>query len=241
MKKALAIMVATLSMTTLSAIISPAAEAGAAPTVSATAAVAAPTIPLSQGMSGDQVTILQRDLTALGFFTYPSLTGYFGPVTAQSVRSFQQAYRLPDTGIVDTLTRTAIAQSLVKKQLLQDSHQYIKAPYLWGGTTPYGFDCSGFVYFMYKKYGIPMPRTTSAVMSTMGMAVGQTALQPGDLVFFGINEADPKAVTHVGFYTGNGQFISALSSVGIYVQNMESSYWAPKYLGARRIFWDLKQ
>lgn len=178
---------------------------------------------------------LQTDLKQLGYFTYPTITNYYGTVTRDAVMAFQLDYGLAADGMAGTMTQTAIARAVLKQSLLADSKSYIGVPYLWGGTTTAGFDCSGFVYFMFNKFGVTMPRYTSASLYTQGTSVSKTMLRPGDLVFFSI--AGNGKVDHVGFYLGNGEFISALSSKGIYIQKMENnSYWTPRYLGARRVY-----
>lgn len=192
------------------------------------------TVVLSQGTSGTAVIALQQNLQSLGYFTYPNTTGYYGPFTVQAVRSFQQAYSLPMTGAADGTTRIVLSRALVKKSILADAKRYIGTPYVWGGSTPEGFDCSGFIYYLFSKQGVPMPRTISSVMAGMGFAVDRDRLMPGDWVFFGLNESG--VPSHVGIYMGNGEFISATRSAGIAIQKLNSSYWGPKYLGARRYY-----
>lgn len=189
---------------------------------------------LSQGMSDPGVGTLQSNLKTLGYFTYPKSTAYFGSITAQAVRAFQQAYSLPVTGAADAATQTAISHALVKKQIVQDASHYMRVPYVWGGATPDGFDCSGFIYFMFNKFGVSLNRTTAAEMAAMGTRVSRSGLQPGDWVFFALN--DPGVVSHAGIYIGNGEFISATRSAGVYIQKLDSSYWGPKYTGARRYY-----
>ncbi|UJF34705.1 C40 family peptidase [Paenibacillus hexagrammi] len=201
------------------------------PAVAATSTTAAS---LAIGTSSSSVTLLQQNLKTLGYFTYPTATGYFGTITEASVKAYQTAYGLPITGIADSTTQTSIAHALTKKTMMEDAMNYLHVPYLWGGTTPQGFDCSGFVYYLFKTNGVSTTRTTSSALYGQGISISKTKLMPGDLVFFSI--AQTGVVDHVGFYLGNNQFISATRSAGIYPQNMDSSYWGPRYVGAKRVY-----
>lgn len=109
------------------------------------------------------------------------------------------------------------------------ARKYEGVPYVWGGTTPSGFDCSGFVKYVFAQKGITLPRTSSE-MYNMGTRVTQP--QPGDLVFFTTYAA---GASHVGIYLGNNEFISATSSRGVDTVSMSNPYWAPRYLGAKRL------
>jgi cell wall-associated NlpC family hydrolase len=191
---------------------------------------------LSQGSTGTQVSLLQTNLKVLGYFKYDFATGYYGSMTSQAIVDFQQAYSLPTTGITDLKTQTAITNALIKKKIVADSFDYLRTPYVWGGTNPgVGFDCSGFIYYMFSTHGVSMNRTSSAELFQMGTTVSRSKLQPGDLVFFSINT--PGVVDHVGIYVGGGQFISATRSAGIAVQTLDNnSYWTPRYLGAKRVY-----
>ncbi|MDU0205249.1 C40 family peptidase [Paenibacillus sp. MAH-36] len=214
-----------VSVTINSLIPAPPASAASASTSSMT---------LTQGMTSSSVSTLQSNLKTLGYFTYPTITGYFGTITAQAVKDYQKAYLLAPTGVVDTATQTSISHSIKKRLLLDDAMNFVHVPYLWGGATPQGFDCSGFIYYMFQKHGIPAVRTTSQELYNTGSSVSQANLQLGDLVFFAI--ASPGVIDHVGFYLGNGQFLSATRSAGIYPQSLTSSYWGPKYMGAKRVY-----
>lgn len=222
------------ALLTAASILLGSAFAGTTALPSAVHAQTATTSVLSQGTSSAAVVSLQTDLKVLGYFTYPTATGYYGTITAAAVSAFQKDYGLPATGTADIATITAVNRALVKKELVADSYKYIGVPYVWGGASPAGFDCSGFVYFMFTKFGVSTVRTTSENLYAQGTSIARTALQPGDLVFFGINT--PGVVSHVGFYVGNNQFISATRSAGIFVQSLESSYWGPKYMGAKRVY-----
>lgn len=187
---------------------------------------------LAQGATGPAVGRLQQQLKTLGYFDYDDITGYFGPITAAALREFQAGYGLPVTGMVNSATQQALGRAVTMQQLMWDTATYTGVPYLWGGESPdAGFDCSGFVYFMYKTHRLPLDRLTSEAYFTMGTPVDRAHLQPGDLVFFHTHGT----ASHVGFYMGGGKWVSATSSRGIWTYTLGNGYWGPKYDGARRI------
>ncbi|MFS0728407.1 C40 family peptidase [Paenibacillus sp. 1P07SE] len=103
-------------------------------------------------------------------------------------------------------------------------------PYKWGGTTTKGFDCSGFILYIYKQFDVELPRT-SKTQAQVGSAVAKKNLKPGDLVFFDITG---KGISHAGIYIGDGKFAHSSSSKGVTVSNLSQSYWAKTYVSARR-------
>lgn len=107
-------------------------------------------------------------------------------------------------------------------------------PYRWGATSPKtGFDCSGFILYVARAGGADLPRTTFE-MYRVGKPVPRNQLRPGDLVFFTTYTA---GASHAGIYLGNGQFIHANSTGGqVRITDLDSDYYARRYLGARRIF-----
>lgn len=190
---------------------------------------------LSMGSSSSLVTSVQSQLKQLGYFSYPSITGYYGTVTAQAVKDFQSDYGLQVDGLAGPITQTSLSHALVKQAIVADSYKYVGIPYAWGGSSPEtGFDCSGYVSYLFNSHGVSMQRTTSDNMYKWGTPVATSKLMPGDLVFFSLNQNGQ--VSHVGVYLGNDQFMSALSSKGIYAQTLHNSYWAPKYIGAKRVY-----
>ena len=106
-------------------------------------------------------------------------------------------------------------------------------PYRNGGADPSGFDCSGFVWYVFSKHGVPVPRTVSEQFRA-GNPVDSANVRAGDLVFFDTMNAH--AATHVGISIGGDEFVHAPSSTGeVRVERLGSTYWAPRFVGARRL------
>jgi len=108
--------------------------------------------------------------------------------------------------------------------------QYLGVPYVWGGASPSGFDCSGLVMYVYAQVGISLPHNTVAQWSyPRAVSVPRSELQPGDLVFFA-------GLGHVGIYVGNGQFIHAPHTGDVVrIDSLGGSWYASEYVGAKRI------
>lgn len=131
----------------------------------------------------------------------------------------------PDTG---NTTSSALGQKLVT-----GAQKYLGVPYVYGGASPSGFDCSGLVYYLLKNEGYS-PYRTAADQYKMGTYVAKEDLQPGDLVFF--QNTAGYGISHVGIYVGGGKFIHAprTGSVVSYA-DLNSTYYTNHYYGARRI------
>lgn len=122
-----------------------------------------------------------------------------------------------------------------KKKLLDYAKFFKGGKYVWGGTTPKGFDCSGYVQYLYKKHGINLPRTAWS-QSKKGIPVSKNDLQEGDLLFFLTDKKRGIPVTHVGIYIGNGEFIHAASSKkGIIISPITHGHYADTFVSARRV------
>ena len=124
----------------------------------------------------------------------------------------------------------ARVESPAATHILDIANQYIGVPYIFGGSTPSGFDCSGFTRYVYSAAGIDLPRSADEQYG-VGYSVSMANLQPGDLVFFSTYDS---GISHVGIYIGNHQFINAASD-GVSISDMDSSYWAARYIGAKRV------
>ena len=123
-----------------------------------------------------------------------------------------------------------VASSGNGSSVVATANQYIGSRYIYGGTAPSGFDCSGFTSYVYKKYGVSLSRTAAGQYSN-GVAVSKGELQPGDLVMFG-----KSGINHVGIYIGGGKMIHAANpSRGVTTDTINSGYYGTNYVGARRI------
>ena len=112
---------------------------------------------------------------------------------------------------------------------------FVGCRYVYGGSSPKGFDCSGFTYYVLKQFGITLNRTASDQLDN-GTPVSMSELQPGDLVMFQKNRNSSRRASHVGIYIGDGQFVHAsTSSVGVIVSKMSSAYYTTGFVGGRRM------
>ena len=107
--------------------------------------------------------------------------------------------------------------------------QYLGVPYVWGGASPSGFDCSGLAMYVYAQIGISLPHNAAMQYSSVGVSVSRSDLQPGDLVFF-------DGLGHMGIYIGGGQFIHAPHTGDVVkISSLSDSWYASTYVGAKRV------
>ncbi len=118
------------------------------------------------------------------------------------------------------------------EQLFTSVRERLGTAYRWGGTALDGFDCSGFVQYLYEdSFQLLMPRTSSD-MATLGKVVPRKQLKPGDLVFF---SNGGKTIDHVGVYIGENRFAHVSTSSGVRVDRLDSRYFDKRYACAARI------
>jgi hypothetical protein len=144
------------------------------------------------------------------------------------IEQFFIVHPRPDSPLIDT--RMALQESIVRT-----AHRFIGTAYRWGGASQRdGFDCSGLTMTVYRLNGLELPRSALDQYRT-GTPVARDALQPGDLVFFATGRTS--RISHVGIYSGRGQFIHAPSRGNpIRTASLSNSYFSPRYKGARRYF-----
>ena len=193
-----------------------------------------------EGDSGQDVAQLQAKLSALGY-NPGAADGDFGADTTAAVKAFQRDRGLEDDGVVGPATFRAIfgrdmtvsrdVSTAAVRRVIQTAMRYVGVPYVFGGSTPDGFDCSGFTRYVFARGGVSLPRMADE-QYTLGQSVSKPRLEPGDLVFF---TTYAPGASHVGIYLGEGSFISATSSRGVIVDRMDNSYWRARYVGARRL------
>lgn len=118
------------------------------------------------------------------------------------------------------------------QNLYADIRQYLGTHYRFGGSTPAGFDCSGFVRFMFNKsLNVDLPRS-SREMAQVGTRIDRSELRPGDLVFFGSSK---NRINHVGIFIGNNTFVHSSRSKGITHDTLDESYYNKRFATAVRI------
>ncbi|MHB1683116.1 MAG: C40 family peptidase [Bacilli bacterium] len=155
--------------------------------------------------------------------------------------------QLTESQIKQIEQETAQAQSLVQnttyiaqteknlqtvniQSLLNYAESYMGTPYVWGGTSPSGFDCSGFTQYVFAHFGVNLYRTSEEQFA-QGLSVPESQLALGDLVFF---STYAPGASHEGIYIGNNLMVDA-QDFGVSIDNITNSYWGPKYLGARQV------
>jgi len=194
-----------------------------------------------EGDWGQDVAQIQERLSALGYSPGPA-DGEFGEATTAAVKAFQKDRGLEVDGIVGPATYQALmgreiavsrdsSAAATARRIIQTAMRFVGVPYVFGGNSPDGFDCSGFTRYVFVKSGIRLPRMADEQFA-LGKPVSKANLQPGDLVFF---TTYTEGVSHVGIYLGEGKFISATSSRGVAIAWIADSYWGPRYVGARRV------
>jgi len=169
----------------------------------------------------------------------PAKTDSVTVATTQAAKPATEQVAKPATAQAPQNTAKPVQVAVAPKQQVSrsDSSSLVEkalsltgVPYVFGGTSRSGFDCSGFTQYVFKQFGVSLPRT-AAEQFNVGSSVKRAQLQPGDLVFFTTYAA---GASHVGIYIGGGSFVHASNS-GVRTTSLSESYYASRYLGARRV------
>lgn len=158
------------------------------------------------------------------------------------IRSLHLSKRIMATFSILTLAMTFLFSPFLQKadasvswgqEVTEVGKLYLGKPYKWGGTTPKGFDASGYTQYIFKTSAakISLP-PSSKQQFKLGKAIKQKDLKEGDLVFFNI---DGKGVSFVGIYLDNNQFLAVTVNKGVSYQSLSSKYWKDRYVGAKRV------
>lgn len=205
---------------------------------------------LKLGTRGKDVQALQNSLNRLGY-NCGKADGIFGSLTYNAVVNYQKTQGLSTDGVAGPKTANAINGISYSKpkpsipnrggndndigtNIVGTAKKYLGTPYLYGGSSTSGFDCSGFVQFAYRQLDINVPRTSVAQAST-GTTVARADLKTGDLVVF--SNTYRSGPSHTGIYLGGNQFIhSSSSGKGVIISNLNSSYYNNHFSYGRRVY-----
>jgi cell wall-associated NlpC family hydrolase len=217
----------------------PAQEVSAAPVVEtpveALVEVAAPE---SETLYG-RVTTASLNVRSGPGTNYEKCGKVYAGKTVEILETLDGWYRIAEGYVsadyIRIVDASEAASSEVAAQVVETALSFLGYPYVYGGSTPKGFDCSGFTSYIYKQYGYSLNRTCSGQLDN-GTPVAMSELQPGDLVIFKKYASSAGRASHVGIYIGGGEFIHASTSkVGVIISKLSDAYYTPGFVGGRRI------
>ncbi|MBR6573519.1 MAG: C40 family peptidase [Clostridia bacterium] len=164
---------------------------------------------------------------------YGGETGYISPDYV-SIVPYKATATASAPVAVSTSSGSASTASGTRQQIIDYAAKFLGCKYVYGGNTPSGFDCSGYVKYVFKHFGVELTRT-SANQYANSVKIKKSELKIGDLVFFSQNAGSSK-VGHVGIYVGGGQFIHAAApGKGVRYDSLNSTYYSSHYIGSGRV------
>ncbi len=209
--------------------------------------------PLSIGSKGEDVKEFQDALKKLGYLNIDTTTTYFGTITETALIEFQQSLNITADGIAGPATYKSINNALNKNpniyppnrgddnknltiDIINISKSYLnpKVPYVFGGNSINGMDCSAFTMTVYSRVGINIPRTSN-LQAQVGKEIDRKNLKAGDLLIF--SDTYRKGPSHTGIYLGQDEFIHAsTSNNGITVTKLTDRYFENHFTFGRRLY-----
>lgn len=182
---------------------------------------------------GTQLQVLNDDYNTVYKIDCYDMAGY---ISKENVREEDGRYYVDcnmNSEHLRSFDRAAAEEAMqIKRALCKTAESLLGVRYRWGGTTPKGFDCSGFIRYVFQKNGIELKRTSQDQLSD-GIVVAKEDMQVGDLVYF-TGTHSGAMVTHVGMYIGDNQMIHA-DNHGVSIDSLDSRYYSARFLCARRI------
>lgn len=157
-------------------------------------------------------------------------------VTAQSASVLFQEEVVTDKELADFADGKSYQLPVLADSILERGMSLIGTRYRFGGTSEAGFDCSGFIGYLFREEaGMNLPRSTREMINVDAPLVARSALKPGDLLFFATNGRRGR-VSHAGIYLGDNQFIhsSSRKSGGVRIDSLGDSYWSKTFIEAKR-------
>lgn len=157
------------------------------------------------------------------------------PVKGRSLNDIQETPMYNKTNTISNYSSAAYGKTFMDGDkgyaIIEIGKKYIGVPYVFGGTTPSGFDCSGFLQYVFHQVGYDIPRLADE-QYYLGYSARVSELDVGDLVFF---STYTEGVSHCGIYTGDRNFLHVSSSRGVRIDSLDSDYWSSRFYGARKI------
>ncbi len=166
--------------------------------------------------------------------TYNGETGYISPDYVEIVEYKNTASNAKSSSGSQSAAAATASATGTRRQIADYAATLLGCKYVYGGNTPSGFDCSGYVKYVFNHFGVSLSRTSSSQYAN-SVHIKKSDLNIGDLVFFSQNRGSSK-VGHVGIYVGGGQFIHAASpGKGVRYDSMNSDYYSARYIGCGRV------
>lgn len=190
---------------------------------------------VTQASLGTEVVIIDQKS---GWFKVALSDGTMGWVDQDLIKTRAEqaaaASDSSDSGSSDSEPPPITGGSASGRDVVREAMRHLGKPYVSGGDGPDSFDCSGFTSYVYRQFGVNLARTTTG-QYLQGRPVSRDELSPGDVVVF--ENTYRAGISHVGIYIGQGRFIHASNSrSGVKISDLDSSYYAPRFVGARRMF-----